>query len=292
MKPAAFEYLRAGDLGEALEALASDEEARILAGGQSLVPLMNLRLARPSLLIDVNPLRSLDYVAVENGTLRLGALCRHRRLELDADVASASPLLAESAALIAHPQIRNRGTLGGSVAHGDPAAELPAALVALGARFRVRGSSSDRDVAAADFFHGYFTTSLEPGEMVTEVVVPTDTPGTGSAFREVAPRRGDFAIGGVAVRLRRGPDGACTEARAAGCALAHSTVDLSAALEPLLGASTLMDESLRVVAERVVGLFEPAADVHNSAQDRVELAQLLIVQAVRAAWQRAEEGQS
>lgn len=287
MKPATFDYVAVTDLDEALEALASDEEARILAGGQSLVPLMNHRLARPSLLVDLNRLSALDVVEVDEEWVRLGALCRHRRLERDPQVAEVSPLLAEAAGHIAHPQIRSRGTLGGSIAHGDPAAELPAALIALGASVRLRDGDGEREVAATDLFEGFFSTAIEPGEVVVDVSVPRVHPGDGTAFAEVAPRRGDFATAGVGVVLRRDADGRCTDARAGGCALASVPVGLTAALEPMIGSDSLSEGVLREMAERVVDSFEPVADAHVSAEDRLELAQLLLVETVRVAWERS-----
>lgn len=288
MKAATFDYVVVTNLDEAIEALASDEEARILAGGQSLVPLMNHRLARPSLLVDLNRLPALDVVEVEEGWVRLGALCRHRRLERDPQVAEVSPLLAEAAAHIAHPQIRNRGTLGGSIAHGDPAAELPAALIALGASVRLRDGDGEREVAATDLFEGFFSTAIEQGEVVVDVSVPRAHPGDGTAFAEVAPRRGDFATAGVGVVLRRDAEGRCTSARAGGCALSSVPVDLSAALEPMVGHDALSDDLLREIAARAAGSFDPIGDAHVSVEDRTELVQLLLVETIRTAWKRSE----
>jgi carbon-monoxide dehydrogenase medium subunit len=286
MKPSSFEYVRAGSVAEALEAL-SHPEARVLAGGQSLVPLMNLRLAVPVCLVDVNGLAELDHVQVENGEVTLGALCRHRRLELDPVVLEHAPLLAEAAGLIGHPAIRNRGTLGGSLAHGDPAAELAAALLALDGRIRATTGGGSRDVAARELFTGFFTTSLEASELLAEVVVPRRQDREGSAVVEFAPRRGDFAVVGVAARLVLDAEGRCAQARAAGCGLAGTPVDLSAALKPLLGDAAIDDRHLRDVAAGVPTLFEPGSDLHASADDRRELAQILTVEAIRRSWTRA-----
>ncbi len=218
---------------------------------------------------------------------RLGALCRHRRLELDPVVLEHAPLLAEAAGLIGHPAIRNRGTLGGSLAHGDPAAELAAALLALDGRVSARTGGGSRDVAARELFTGFFTTSLEPSELLAEVVVPRREDREGSAVVEFAPRRGDFAVVGVAVRLVLDGEGRCAQARAAGCGLAGTPIDLSAALEPLLGEAATDDKHLRDVAARVPTLFEPGSDLHASADDRRELAQILTVEAIRRSWARA-----
>jgi len=202
MKPPPFDYVKPGSLDECLDLLSTrPEESKILSGGQSLVPLMNLRLARPQVLIDVNGLAELTGERRLDGVLELGALERHAALATSPTVRAATPLLAEAAALIGYPAIRNRGTLGGSIAHADPAAELPCACVALGADVVVRSSAGQRTVAADDFFVGHFTTSLEPDEMVTAVRLPATKPGEGSAFEEFVRKTGDFAVAAAAVRL-------------------------------------------------------------------------------------------
>jgi carbon-monoxide dehydrogenase medium subunit len=284
MKPARFEYVRADSVEAAVDALASAEEARVLAGGQSLVPLMNMRLASPEVLVDINGVPGLDHVTTDPDAreVRLGALCRHRRLERDPVVRRAAPLFSHAAAWIGHPQIRNRGTLGGSLAHGDPAAELAAALVALGGRVEVVGSSGRREIRAEDLFVGFFSTSLADDEILTDVVVPAPPPDAGTAFVEYAPRHGDFAVVGVAAHVRR-EDGRCVEARAAACGVGQTVVDLSDAVDPLAG-NDPDEDALRAVAERVGALVDPFSDVHATAEDRTELAQLLAVQALRRAW--------
>jgi CO/xanthine dehydrogenase FAD-binding subunit len=291
MKPPAFEYVLAGSVDEAVSALASTEDARPLAGGQSLVPLMNLRLARPPLLVDINGLTELDTVTVdvERGEVRLGALCRHRRLERDAEVRVAAPLITHAAALIGHPQIRNRGTLGGSLSHGDPAAELGAVLLALEGRVRVVGPAGEREIPAHELFTGFFSTSIAPDELLVEVVVPHRSDGSGTAFVEYAPRHGDFAVVGVAAQLRR-ENGRCVEARAAACGVGETTVDLSEALTPLLDGDPESDDVQREVAARTTVLVRPLDDIHASANDRKELTQLLTVEAMRRAWADAGQG--
>lgn len=287
MKPAPFEYVAPEDVTTAVDALHSAEEGRVLAGGQSLVPLMNLRLARPSLLVDINGLRELDFVNAQNGEVRVGALCRHRRLELDPEIHDRVPLLAQAAALVGHPQIRNRATFGGSLAHGDPVAELAAALIALDGRVRAVSAGGTREIAAGELFTGFFTTALAPDELLTEVIVPSRMRGEGSSFVEFAPRHGDFAVVGVAARVARDDDGRCSLARGAACGLGATPVDLSATLEDVVGAVALTDDLLRAVAGRVARAHEPIGDVHASAEDRRELAQLLTVDALREAWDRA-----
>jgi len=287
MKPAAFDYVAASTVSEALEALGSTEEARVLAGGQSLVPLMNLRLARPSLLIDINGVEELDHVDVVDGEVRIGATCRHRRLELDPEIRLSAPLIAEAASFIAHTQVRNRGTIGGSLAHADPVAELGAALVALDGRVRVRRDGTEREVPAAGLFAGFFETTLEPGELLLEVLLPSPEGRAGSAFREFAPRHGDFAIVGIAAHVVRAEDGRCTSARVAGCGLGSTPVDLTVAVGALLGQAEPTDAVLREVAAGVDAAVDPPSDVHADADDRRELAQLLTVEALRVAWERA-----
>jgi carbon-monoxide dehydrogenase medium subunit len=287
MKPAAFEYEATSSVAETLEALGSTDEARVLAGGQSLVPLMNLRLARPTLLVDINGVRELDYVEVADGEVRLGALSRHRRLELDPQIRHDAPLLAEAASLVGHVQIRNRGTLGGSLAHGDPAAELAAAMLALNGRVRVAHDGTHREIPAGELSTGFFETSLRPGELLVEAIVPSREPGAGSAFREFAPRHGDFAIVGIAAHVVRSVDGICTSARVAGCGLGSRPADLTTAVGALVGQNDLTDAVLLDVSGEVAGAVEPLGDIHASVDDRRELAQLLTVDALRAAWERA-----
>jgi carbon-monoxide dehydrogenase medium subunit len=288
MKPAAFDYVEATTVDDAVVALAADDGARVLAGGQSLVPLMNLRLARPSVLVDVNRLDQLAGWTATNGTVQIGAVCRQRDLELDADLARAAPLLAEAASFVAHEAIRNRGTVGGSLAHGDPSAELPAALLALDGHVVARSADGVREIAARDLFRGFFETALEQNELLTEIVVPAAKPGGGSAFSEYAPRDGDYAVAGVAVALQLDATGACTSARAAGCGLGSATIDLTDAVAGLSGIDRLDGDALRGLAAAVAGAIDPPSDVHATADDRRELAQGLLVDAARRAWARAK----
>ncbi|MGP1356444.1 FAD binding domain-containing protein [Roseicyclus sp.] len=205
MTPAAFDYLRAESLAQALEALAArGGEATVLAGGQSLVPMLAMRLARPSRIVDIGGLRGLDSIEVAGGVVRLGALVRHRVLERDATVARHLPLLATAAGWVATPAIRNAGTLGGALALGDPAAEYPAVAVALGARLRLVSLAGERWAAASDFFHGAMETDIRPGELLVSAEFPAAAPGDGHGFAEIAERRGDYALAGAALSRRGG----------------------------------------------------------------------------------------
>jgi carbon-monoxide dehydrogenase medium subunit len=205
VKPAAFAYDDPRELDEALALLAREgEDVKILAGGQSLVPLFNFRLARPDRLVDLNRVEELEYVRREGNVLRIGALARHADLERSPEVAAGWPLLAQGVRFVGHPQIRARGTVCGSVAHADPAAELPVALAALDARFHLRSVRGSRVLGADELFRGYFTTALEPDELLVEIEVPAPPAGSGSAFLEHARTHGDFALGGAAAVVAEG----------------------------------------------------------------------------------------
>ncbi len=291
MKPPSFDYVVPTSVDAALAALSSDEEARVLAGGQSLVPMMNLRLARPTMLVDCNRIDELSSFTVDGTSARVGAFTRHRRLELDVEIADALPLLSRAASLVGHPQIRNRATIGGSLSHADPAAEISAACLVLGATVNVQSASGARSIPIAEFFEGFFTTSLRPGELVVSVDIPTRRPGAGYAFREFAPRHGDFALAGIGVALERNGSGTIAGVRMAGCGVGSTVVDLTPATEHLAG-TQLSDTGLRDVVNRVADLVTPTDDVHASGPYRVELAQLLAVEALREAWSEATEGRA
>jgi len=216
MKPAPFDYFAPGTAEEALALLDEHgDAAKPLAGGQSLIPAMNFRLARPQVLVDLNRAADLSYIRSEKAGLAVGAMTRQRAIERSDLVARVAPLLAEAMPWIAHPQIRNRGTVGGSLAHADPSAELPAVALALEARFRARSAAGERSIAVADFFKGMLETALQPGELLVEVTLPALAPRTGTAFLEVARRHGDYALVGVAVVVTLDAKGRCQAARIA-----------------------------------------------------------------------------
>lgn len=296
MKPAPFEYLAPDSLDAALDLLARrGGEAKLLAGGQSLIPVMNFRLAQPSLLVDLNRLSGLDYLreaGADNGGLRIGAMTRQRRLERDPLTARLAPLLREAVPFIAHPQIRNRGTVGGSLAHADPAAELPAVAVALDARFRLQRAGGERWVAARDFFNGLFSTVLEPDEMLVEVALPPPGPAaarTGWAFLEIARRLGDYAQVGIAARvtLEEGSD-RCREARLVYLSVGDGPVEALQAARMLAGAE-LTGEAIAAAADKAArDEMEPTGDIHASTEFKRHLARVLTGRALRRAAARAK----
>ena len=202
MKPAPFAYRKARSLDEAVALVGANAEARLLAGGQSLIATLNMRLSAPSLLIDINGIDGLDRIAVEDGTVTIGALTRHAQAERSETIARHAPLIAKALPHIAHPSIRNRGTVGGSIAFADPAAELPACLIALGGEVDVYGPKGARRIAADDFFTGLFETALAADEVLTAIRVPAATAGTRVGFAELARRHGDYAIVGLAAAAR------------------------------------------------------------------------------------------
>jgi len=273
MKPALFSYRDPRTLEEALELLAEHgDEASLLAGGQSLVPLLNLRLARPSVLIDVNRIPGLDGVELHEDRLRAGALVRAAALERHADVARAVPVVREALRYVAHPQIRNRTTIGGSIAHADPAAELPAVVAALDGTVTLVSRGGRREVSWQDFFQGVLTTARRPDEMVAWVELPRP-PGLRLTFLEVARRHGDFALAGACVGLRA-EDGTIADARIALVGVGGTPVRARAAEEALVG-SPIDADGLRAMEARVRGAAQPIDDVHASADYRRSLVAVL-----------------
>ncbi len=289
MKPAAFEYVRARSLEEAFGWLTTDGDAKLLAGGQSLVPMMNMRLARPSRLVDINAVPGLAaIVARDDGGLVVGALTRHTDLLRSELVSERAPLLAAAAAHVGHRAIRNRGTLGGSMAHADPAAELPAAALALGATLTVAGPRGRRRIAAGDFFLGLFATALATDEILVEVEIPAQR-GTGWGFAEVARRAGDFAIAGVAGVLRAGEvPGRCVAARLVVFGADDRPIRVTAAEASLVGEVLTPDLAARAGAGAAGGCH-PSDDVHASADYRRHLVTVLTEQVVGEALSRLTE---
>ena len=288
MKPAAFAYHRPDSVEGALALLAEHGyEAKLLAGGQSLVPAMNFRLAAPAVLIDLNRVPGLDAIAEADGGVRIGAMVRQRAAERSALIAARAPLVAETLPFVAHAQIRNRGTMGGSIAHADPAAEMPAVMLALGARFHLRGPGGARVVAADDFFTGLFGTALEPDEMLVEIEVPAAPPGAGIAFDELSRRHGDFALAGVAASVRVDDEGRCTAARIALLSVGDGPV-LAAGAASALAGQPPSDEAIRAAARAAAqDDIDPPGDIHASPAYRRQLVEVLVSRVLPRAFERA-----
>lgn len=287
MKPPVFDYHAPRSLEEALELLAEHEDAKPLAGGQSLVPAMNFRLAQPAVLVDLNFIPELSYLRTEpGGGLAIGTMTRQRAAERSALVAERAPLLTETLPWVAHPQIRNRGTIGGSLAHADPAAELPAAVLALEARFRLRRRGSERTLVASELFTGLFSTAIEPGELLVEIELPAPPPRSGTAFREVARRHGDFALAGVAAQVVLGTDGRCEQARLGLVGVGDGPTRASEAEAVLRGETPSLD-LFQTAATATAAALDPPGDLHASAAYRRHLVEMLTRQALELAFARA-----
>jgi carbon-monoxide dehydrogenase medium subunit len=289
MKPPPFEYLAPDSLSEALAAAKEHgSEAKLLAGGQSLVPAMNFRVTQPTLLIDLNRIPDLDFVRRESGDgLRVGAMTRQRRLEMDPLVKEGAPLLAEAVPFIAHPQIRNRGTLGGSLAHADPAAELPVVALALQARLHAVSADGERWIAAEDFFAGMFTTVLAPEELLVEIEFPGPPAEAGYAFEEFARRRGDYALMGVAAMVSLDAQRHCTQARLVYLNAGDGPVLAAEAAESLVGrpfTPESIEAAARHAAEKEIA---PLGNLHATPAFQRHLARVLARRAIATAGARA-----
>jgi carbon-monoxide dehydrogenase medium subunit len=289
MKLPPFAYEAPATVAEAIELLAENEdEASVLAGGQSLIPLLALRLARPELLIDINGISELSGVSAADGWVTIGATTREYMAEESATVASSVPLLAAALPLIGHEAIRSRGTIGGSLAHADPAAELPAVARALDAEFVVRGPAGERVIPAAQWFEGYLTTSRTPDELLTQVRFPAAAPGTGVSFTEVARRHGDFAIVGLAVSLVLS-GGVISDARLAFAGISEVPYRAGTAEELLTGerpSAELFEEAAR----RATSDIDPPSDLHGSGEYRKTVAAAVVRRGLRAAADNAARG--
>jgi aerobic carbon-monoxide dehydrogenase medium subunit len=289
VKPARFAYFRPRSLDEALDILAAhDGQARPLAGGQSLVPAMNFRLAQPAALVDLNHIGELFTIdSPLEGGLRLGGMTRHRTLETHALVAAHAPLVRETMRWVAHPPIRTRGTIGGSLAHADPAAELPAVCLALEAQCVLRTRARSRTVPASEFFLGLYTTALEPDELLTEVVLPPLRPRSGWALDEVARRHGDYAIAGATAVVTLDEEGRCASARIALLSV-HDRPVLALRAMAMLSGQDLAPELLRTAA-RVAARddADPSSDIHGSAAYRRRLVDVIVTRVLERAVERA-----
>jgi len=290
MKPAPFEYHAPDSIEQAVELYSQySGEAKILAGGQSLVPAMNFRVVQPSVLVDLNRVGELSYIREDKDVLRIGSMSRERHLEFDPLIPKWAPLLAEAVHFIAHPQIRNRGTIGGSIVNADPAAELPVLMVALNARLKAKNKSGERWIGAPDFFVGMFTTALELDEILVEIELPLSAPRTGWSFMEVAPRAGDYAMMGVAALVTVDAAGQCKGAKLVYLNAGEGPVEAKEA-EKLLEGETLNDELIESAASKASQEeINPFGNIHASSEFQRHLANVLTKKALKQALQRAGE---
>jgi aerobic carbon-monoxide dehydrogenase medium subunit len=287
MKPPRFDYHAPTSVDEVLALLDEHgDEAKVLAGGQSLVPLLSMRLARPSQLIDINDVAGLSGISVDNGHVVFGATTREREAESSADVRNYLPLMAEALPNIGHVSIRNRGTVGGSIAHADASAELPAVATTTGAEMVLISSRGERVLPADEFFQGHFTTAMADDELLTQVRIPRSPAGAGWAFQEVARRHGDFAMVGVAAMVALDANSRIDQARLCFFGVADRAIRAGAVEASLVGAEATTDVFSAAAAEAVVE-FEPASDIHGSSEYRRHLARVTARRALEAAAGRA-----
>lgn len=289
MKPAPFEYYAPDSLDEALEIKANlGEEAKPLAGGQSLIPAMNFRVAQPGVLVDLNKIKELGYIRKENGALRIGAMTRQSEVEHSPLVAEFDPLLHETVPNIAHPQIRNRGTFGGSLAHADPASELPVIALARDARLRVQSKEGERWVNASDFFQGMFTVDVGVDEFLVEVSLPEFPVRTGWAFMEVARRQGDYAMAGVAALVTLDENGACEKARLVYLNVGDGPVEAEEAAQ-LLHGEKISEKTIEAAAAKASqDEITPFGNMHATPEFQRHLTSVLTRRALEQARQRAQ----
>lgn len=289
MKPAPFTYSAPAKLAEALALMQKyGDEAKILAGGQSLIPVMNFRLAQPARLVDLNGLAELSFIRAESDGLHIGAMTRQRMVERSPLVARHAPLVYETMPFIAHPQIRNRGTFGGSLAHADPAAELPAVAVAVDARLRLQRQGGERWVRAGDFFTGLFATDMAVDEILTEVVLPVPAPGTVTGFMEFARRHGDYALVGIAAALTFNPSQVCTSARLVYLSVGEMPLVAERASALLVGEKLTqegLDAAANLAAQEEIA---PSDDIHATAAYKRHLAEVLTRRVLQAVKEKAE----
>lgn len=288
MKPAPFRCLAPATLEEAAQTLSRrGDEAKLIAGGQSLGPMLNLRLSVPSLLVDLNTVADLDAgTHLGAAGLVIGAMTRQRDAELSQAVAVGCPLLAEVLGEVAHPAIRNRGTVGGSLAHADPAAEMPTVALAVKARLTVMSVRGARDVSASQFFAGYFSTGLAADEILVRILIPPREPRTGWAWREFSARPGDFATVGVAATITLNEDGEVTEVALAYAGASDVPYPVQGVLEVLRGTSP--EERLAEAADMAASLVDPSSDLVASADYRRRLVRTLTHRALAASLARAK----
>ena len=292
MKPAPFDYYAPDSLEEAVSLLGEHGyDAKILAGGQSLIPMMNFRLVQPAVIVDLNRIAELSYIRPqENGAVLIGAMTRHFQVERSSLIAERTPLLYETMPHIATTQIRSRGTFGGSIAHADPSAELAAVSIALDGRFKLASPRADRWVEANEFFIGMFTTQLEPDEILVEAAIPSTPSGTGTALVEVARRPHDFAMVGVAACLTLDNEGRCENAKLVFLSVGEYPVEARRAQELLKG-QRISPDLIRAAAETAAADdTDPSSDIHASAEFRRHLVKVLAGRALHTAFEKVVNG--
>ncbi|WP_035297305.1 FAD binding domain-containing protein [Brevibacillus thermoruber] len=287
MKPASFNYYRPSTLEETLQILQDyGDEGKLIAGGQSLIPILNMRLSSLEHVIDINGLRELDFIRLEKGILKIGGLCRQRSLEKSPTVKEVAPLLSEAVPFIGHVQTRNRGTVGGSLVHADPTAEIPLSLLALDATAIIQSAEETREVPVQDFFITYLTTDIAPTEMLTEIQIPVDALPKGYAFVEFSRRHGDFALVAAACLLDTDEDGTITAGRLAIGGVDAVPMIAQEAMDVLLGeklTDALLEEAGQIAAENT----DPEGDLHASREYRLHLAKVFTKRAIRNAYERS-----
>lgn len=287
MKPASFNYYRPSTLKEALQLLQKyGDEGKLIAGGQSLIPILNMRLSAPEYLIDISGLQDLNFIRVEDGLLKIGGLCRQRSLEQSSIVKEVAPLLVEAVPFIGHVQTRNRGTVGGSLVHADPTAEIPLSLLALDAKVVIQSIGEVREVPVQDFFITYLTTDISPSEMLTEIHVPVDANPRGYAFVEFSRRHGDFALVAAGCLLDTDKEGRIISGRLTLGGVAAVPMNAQDAIDILVGeklSDSLLEEAGRIASENT----DPEGDLHASREYRLHLAKVFTMRAIRKAYERS-----
>lgn len=290
MKPSAFEYFTPATVAEAVTLLERyGDEAKVLAGGQSLIPMMNFRVARPRFLIDINSVRGLDYIREEKGELVIGALTRERTAENSSLVQKLCPILAQAISYVGHVPIRTRGTIGGSLVHADPSAEIPVVICALGGKMRIVGPSGERVLGADEFFVTYLTSALDPVEILVEVRIPVLSPQTGWSFMELSRRHGDFGIVAVATLLIMGENGICRAASIALGGVAQTPLRAETA-ERLLTGQKITEALIAEAGAKAAEATEPESDYHASAEYRKEMAKVFTRRSLKEAWNLVKGG--
>ena len=288
MRPPPFSYADPSTVDEALGLLAEHgDDATILAGGQSLVPLLNFRLAQPAVIVDINRIADLAYIERRNGALEIGTLIRQRAVERSALVSEACPLLGEAIAEVGHVQTRNRGTVGGSLAHADPTAEISTAVTALGGKLRLRSAGGERTLTPDAFFVSNLMTAMKPGEMLVAVELPLWPAGTATCFNEFCRRQGDFALAGAGAALTFGDDGRIERAGLALLGAGDRIFDGTSIASEMLCGEKPSDAAVQAVAERVQESVEPLSDIHAPADYRRHLAGVVTRRALQGAVRRA-----